>query len=186
MANLLAGIPWWLSAALLLAGMVMLVHANRHNSGKLRSIGLVVTSLAVLMGVLPFLIDTDAEKAERRTRQLVDSADKKDWTRMQSLLDADTHISLGNKWPDAKGSKEIAQAASAISDKVGLEQVFIVSLKTTQTPDQIAVTFSAASKQEASQDRYYPSGWEFDFRPTGNAWDLREIRMLSLGDQSTQ
>lgn len=186
MANFLAAIPWWVSVAMLLAGAVLLAYGNRHNHAGVRSAGLAITSLAVLLGVAPYLIDTDAERAERRTRQIVDSADKKDWPRLQSLLDADTHVEFGDKWPDATGAASVSQCAQALAAKVGLESIYLISVKTTQTPDLIAVTFSAATVQEVTQDRYYPSGWEFDFRPEGKKWDLQEIKLLRLGDQATQ
>jgi hypothetical protein len=186
MADLLANIPWWLTGVVLLAGIVVVVHANSRNQSTARSIGLLMVSLGVLMGLCPFLIDTDAERCERRTRQIVQCADQGDWTRMQSLLDAKTHTRLGNKWSDEMGAETIAKSAQTVANQIKLKSVFIISLKTEQEPNQITVTFSAATVQDPTQDRPYPSGWEFDYVPDGKAWRLAEIKLLSLGSESLQ
>jgi hypothetical protein len=190
MAQFFAHIPWWLTAILLLAGVILIVHGNTHTKPRLRSTGLTIVCIAVLLGVAWLLIDTDAEKCEHRTADLVSAADAQDWAKLQSLLDKNTQIDFsgaGNeaKWQSSLGPDKISAAAQAIAKEVGLHHVYIISRTTTQVPGKITVTLSAASLQDETQDRPYASGWEFDYQSDGsNPWHLQLIKLISLQNQT--
>jgi len=186
MLYLLANIPWWLTAAVILAGAVMLAHGNRHQKATLRSAGLAVVSIGILLGVAWLLIDTEAEKCERRTRELVASANSQDWAKLQTLLDADTEVNFAGKFSGAKGPDAIRKTGEAIAKQVGLKAAYVISLNTQQTPGTITVTFSAASEQDETQDRPFASGWEFDYHNVNNKWDLQFIKLLSLNNEPLQ
>jgi hypothetical protein len=186
MFEFLAYTPWWLIGSVALAGAVLLTYGNNRSNARVRMAGLLVVSLAILLLALVFLVDTAAERMERRTIAIVNAADKQDWTVLASLLDDDTAVSLGGKSKDAAGRQGIADAASAAAKLAGLKSVAIASKKTTQDDGQITVTFTAATVQDETQGIAYPSGWEFDYAQSGKQWDLRQIRLLSVGPDRVQ
>src|ERR1700690_2724537 len=99
----LTEIPWWLTLGLVLAGVVILTHGNRRANSRMGPVGLLGVSLAFLLGAARFLIDTDAERCERRTRQIVEDANNQNWAAMENLLDTDTEIDMAKQWPTPKG-----------------------------------------------------------------------------------
>ena len=183
MAELLANIPWWILAGLVLAGAVMLVHGNRANKSGLRTAGISVLSLALLLGAAHFLIDTPAERAERMTRQIVDAADKADWPRLRTLLDANTDAEFTGLRPEVHGGDAIAQTAQAAAHTAGLTSAAIWSLRAEQAGDQITITFVAYTMQEQSQGRPVTSNWQFDWRVIEGRPHLTKITLLSFGNQ---
>jgi hypothetical protein len=186
MFQFLAYTPWWLIAFLALAGTILLTYGNQRNNIRIRSTGLIIVSVAILLLAGIFLVDTDAERATRHTEQIVEACDHKDWTKLASLLDANTHISLaGNELPgkvaDCTGPQAIAQAAQIAANAVGLKSVGIVSKRVEQTDGLISITFTAAAVADQTLDRPTASGWEFDYRPVNKKWTLTDIKLLNEG-----
>jgi hypothetical protein len=193
MSQLLANIPWFVTIFLLLAGGITLYYGNRTADSRTRSIGLVVVSLAILLGAARFLIDTPAELCEKRTRQIVDSCDKQDWARLVTLLDANTQLEVSGKDKelsvtnmDFHGGNNVARDAQAAAEACKLKNVGIVSLKTEPMEGMITVNFNAYSVQDSTEGQPFPSGWEFDYFPVGSGWELRQIKLTSLGNESLQ
>jgi hypothetical protein len=182
-AQLIANIPWWLLAGCILAGIVLLVHGNRANKNGLRSAGVLIVSLTLLLVAAHYLIDTPAEKATRMTRQIVDSVDKADWTRLRGLLDPKTEADFAGHRGNVSGGDAIAQAAQESAAAVGLKSAAIWSLRTEQTDATVSVSFVAYTMQEQSQDRAVPSSWEFDWNLLDGKPHLTKITLVSLGNQ---
>jgi hypothetical protein len=184
MTALLTEIPWWVSVGLVFLGFVLLTHGNRRANERVRAAGLLVVSLAFLLGSARFLIDTDAERCERRTRQIVQAANDHNWAAFENLLDIDTGIDLGNKGASARGPANIRKTSETVAKQVGLERVFVVTSHTDETPGLITTTLSAASTQEETQDRPFSTGWEFDYSPVNGVWHLKLIKLLSVGNET--
>jgi hypothetical protein len=191
MTFFLSSFSLWMSIALVLFGAVMLTTGNHRANSNVRSIGLVVISLAFLLGAARFLIDTPAEKCEKRTRQIVAYANDADWTKLQNLMDDDTAVDLSGADKQigiqaAKGPA-IGKAAEVAAKKVHLTGVVVYELRTEQIPDQqIKVTITAAYMVSDTGTAGHASGWEFDYFPpakSGDHWDLRKIKLLSLDGQ---
>jgi|GEM_PF-3825900 len=184
-SEILANFPWTLIFLFILVGAGLIWYGNRHTKLGIRSGGLTIVSIALLLGACHFLIDTDAERAERRTRQIVDYADKQDWTHLQSLLDADTSVTLGHYGKAATGADLITDSAKTSAKMVGLKQVFISSLRTKQDDTGITITFRVYTRQEQTQDRPAASDWEFDYhqRDDKSPWDLKDIKLLTVDQQ---
>jgi hypothetical protein len=183
MGQFFGAIPWWLLIAILLAGAAMVVHGNQRGQAPVRSAGLLVICLGLLLGAARFLFPTNAERMASRTRQIVQCASDKNWSRMQGLLDADTRVDLAGHWPSAAGAANICKDAQTIAQKVKLTSVYLWGLKSRQTGPRIVVTFTAYTRQEATQDSPYPSDWEFDYLLRGNRWDLSQITLTNLDGQ---
>lgn len=184
MADWIANIPWWLLIGLLVVGAGVVIFANRTSRSGLRSIGIAVVALALLLGVGRFLIETDAEKAERITRQIVTSVNAADWAALQTLLSAGTDTDFLGNHPNVRGAAEITQAAQTTAKAVGLNSVRIWSLRTDQNKDWITVTFVAYTVQTQTQGQPLPSSWEFDWHVLpAHQLNLTKIALLNLGGQ---
>jgi hypothetical protein len=183
MANFFGNFPWLIIILLFVAGVITMVIGNVQVKPRARTVGVLLTSLAVLFLAIRFMVDTDAEKAERRTRQLVETGDKQNWEGMKNLLDADTVVDGNGKeqWPKFTGPAEISDAAKSMAVKAGLKTVYLMSLKTEQTGPSITVTVGAAIQMAEALDRPTLSQWEFDYRLDGTRWDLKTIRLLNIG-----
>jgi hypothetical protein len=185
--SFLANFPFWATIGLILFGSVMLTHGNRRGNANIRSIGLTIVSLAFLLGAARFLIDTPAEKCEKRTRQIVEYANQGDWTDLQKLMSDDTAVDLSGQDRElgiqaAKGAA-IGKAAQIAATKVGLTGVTVYELTTKQIPGQITITFVAAYTVKDTGSSGQASGWEFDFlspAKSSDPWDLRKIKLISL------
>ena len=186
MLELIASIPLWVALLGAMAGGAVIYYGNRRVNEGLRSTGLLVASLAVLLGAAHFLIDTDAQRCERRTWQIVDCADKHDWARLQTLLDEHTRLDLAGQGNNVEGAAAITQAGQAAANSVGLRSVSVFVHRTQQVDNQITVTFSAATVQDQTQGRPEATGWEFDYHDVGGVWRLAEIKLLSVGTQQLQ
>jgi hypothetical protein len=180
---MIANVPWWLLTALVLAGAAVTYWANRANSPPWRSGGIVLICLTLLLASARFLIDTDAEKAERMTRQIVSCADRGDWQGVEVLLGPGTDTDFLGQRPNVTGAAAIRQAAEAAAHAAGLHSVKIWALRTEQNNDWITVTFVAYTTQDETQDRPLPSSWEFDWHRTGQKPNLTKITLLSIGNQ---
>jgi len=184
-ADLIANIPWWLLTALIMAGVAVAYTGNRTSKPNFRSAGVLIVCLTLLLTAAHFLIDTDAERAERMTRQIVSDADRSDWQGLENLVSPGTDTDFLGVHPNVRGAAAIRQAAEAAAHAAGLHSVKIWSLRTEQNNDWITVTFVAYTTQDETQDRPLPSSWQFDWhRTTGQKPTLTKITLLSIGNQN--
>jgi hypothetical protein len=129
------------------------------------------------------LIDTPAEKAAQRVRNMVQACDRQDWGRLSGLLDTETDVDLAGRGPNATGPAGICKTGEVVCKQIGLKQAFIISLNTEETNSQITVTVTGATTADQTLDRPVVSNWEFDFVPAGNTWHLRHIKLVKVDDQ---
>jgi hypothetical protein len=184
MFQFLAYTPWWLIFILLLAGAILLFYGNRRGAKRLREAGLMVFALGILLGAAFFLIDTDPERMERYTKQIVADVDAHDWPRLQGMLDPQTQLDFGGQAPsglaNVRGADQIMQLTQKEATQVDLRRVVITGTRTEQSDDLIVVAFNAASWQAASLDRPVVSSWQFNWRLRGGKWFLDTIKLINL------
>ena len=66
-------------AAIIAVGLALFVTGNRRTHGSVRTAGAVIIGVGVLLIAVSWAIDTDMEKVENRSKQLVESAGHNDW-----------------------------------------------------------------------------------------------------------
>ncbi|HTW93955.1 MAG TPA: hypothetical protein VMD30_04115, partial [Tepidisphaeraceae bacterium] len=143
-----------------------------------------LVAIALLLGVGRFLFETDAEKAERITRQIVHCCDVQDWKTLQTLLGPDTDTDFIGNHPNVRGAAQIANAAETAAKACGLSSVKILSLRTEQNNDWITVTFIAYTIQSQTGNQPLTSSWQFDWHDLpGHHLNLIKITLLNLGGQ---
>ena len=174
--------PWWLPTLILLAGVVVFYYANNRQETRTRTVGMAITCLGVLLAAVSYFVDTDLEKAEDRTRQIVKAVDGKDWTKLRSLLDPSTSVSIANAVTMYRGADKIAAKAQEASDKYGVQSVTITSTEPRQDQTLITVSVSVVSIQ-TYVGAPITSRWEFDYQESADGWHLSEIRAMEIGRQ---
>ncbi|HEY7090714.1 MAG TPA: hypothetical protein VH518_21640 [Tepidisphaeraceae bacterium] len=170
MRELLFDTPWWLPTTLIGIGLVVFISGNRRQEKQVTRFGLAMLLLGILVAGVSYLVDTDIEKAERRTRELVASASRHDWPAFKSLLDQQTTI-YSLHGPDA-----ITNAVKAGSDRLQLANLHITGLEVEQTQTVIKVTVRVYSESS------YGSGltdWQLQYQNFGQGWVLRTVTALS-------
>src|SRR5438552_17065971 len=68
--ELLFHTPWWLPAGIVVLGVVLFWTGNNRRETRVRTAGLIVIALAVVLGVGSYLVDTDLERGVGRWREL--------------------------------------------------------------------------------------------------------------------
>jgi HAMP domain-containing protein len=178
--------PWWLPAMIAVVGAVLFYTANKRQETRLRTVGLAVVLLAVLLGVVSYFVDTDLEKAEKQTRRLVDAFEEKNWDTFRAGLHPNTSLGVLNGVTLYRGSSQITTKAREASEKYGFRAVNITSTKSRQDQTLITVTIGVVSTQEVTAMRPITSTWEFDYVEAANGWYLSEVRAVEIGRQQGQ
>lgn len=174
--------PWWLPALLILIGAVVFYYANNRQETRIRTVGLAIACMGVLLATVSYFVDTDLEKAEERTRQIVKAVNGKDWAGLRKLLDAGTSVSIANAVTMYRGADRIAAKAQEASDRYGVQSVTITSTEPRQDQTLITVSVSVVSIQ-TYVGAPITSRWEFDYQESADGWHLSEIRAMEIGRQ---
>jgi hypothetical protein len=172
--------PWWLPTLVIVVGAVVFYVANNRQEVRTRTVGLSIVCLGILIGTVSYFVDTDLEKAETNTRQLIRAVNDKDWNKARTLLDKDTTVSIANVATLYRGGEQIVAKAQEATDRYGLQSVTLTGLESRQ--DQTLITISA---NVVSIQTYVgapiTSRWEFDYQQSANGWYLNEIRAVEIG-----
>ena len=185
--RLLFDTPWWLPTVVILVGAVLFYTANQRQETKLRTVGLAVAALGVVLALVSLGFDTDEERAVKRTKQLVASFEKKDWETMRRLLHPRVSLGIANVPLTLYNDRDqiVARARDA-AERYGFHSVTITSINARQDQTLITVSLNALSVQEQTSGRPIPSTWEFDWLQSQGGWALYKIRAISVANQQAE
>ena len=187
MTDLLFDTPWWLPAGIAAAGVVLFISGNKRQETRVRLAGVVAVALAALLMGVSYLVDTDAERAVKHSKALVDAFERQDWNKMESLLDP--KVSLAYKTVTFYNDRDaIMRAAREAAARYNFKSVDVISSEVLQVQTIITVTLKVVSVQDETMGRPMPTTWQFDWQETGNGWIIFEIRCMEgpFGDQIQQ
>lgn len=179
--------PWWLPSGIAVIGLIVLFTGLRRLEPKLRNAGAAILLFGVAWFLLSYFIETDIEKCEHRTRDIVAAVAKQDWNKLSTMLDADTSLVIPqSRLPigNSGGKEMIIAGAQVTASQVGLKSVHIISMEASRDQTVITVSFSAYSVQDATQDEPYPSSWQFTWQQRGKDWYLQEITPIKVGREN--
>lgn len=174
--------PWWLPTAIVVVGAVVFYVANNRVEKRLRAVGLSIILLGVVVAVVSYFVNTDLEKAESHTRQLVSAVGKKDWDAVRTLLDNNTSVSIAGAVTLYRGRDQVAAKAKEASERHGFQSVNVTGTESRQDQTLITVGVAVVSVQDAV-GAPMPSRWEFDYLEASDGWYLNEIRAIEIGRQ---
>jgi hypothetical protein len=182
MTELLFDPPWYLPLAIAALGIYLFIFGNRRQDTKLRAIGGAVLLLAVVLFAVGRVMDTDREKAEKRTRQLVTAVENRDWPAMTALLDPKASVAVLNA-PIYSNRDAIIAGAQAGTERYGVKNIRILSLTSRQDATAITIDLDALSDQKLT-GQPFPTSWQFEWQERQDGWKLMRIVCLKIGQDT--
>jgi hypothetical protein len=183
MSELLFHTPWWLPTAIITAGVILFLAGNRRTQGSVRTAGALVIGLGVLLIAVSWAVDTDVEKVENRSKELVESAGHNDWSKVESLLSPTAHFTFklgGRQYGDRQ---ELIDAARKASETTGLRSAWVASDNVQPTGTGLITTeMRVFSDQDKVGGHQIPSDWQLDWQKENGQWVVTEIRLIQVGD----
>jgi hypothetical protein len=185
MSDLLFDVPWWLPTLLAIIGIALFINGNKSQAMKVRNAGLGLILLAIAWSLLSYFVDTDKEKVDRETRQLVQNVVDADWTKFQSKLTPSATVTTNGR-TDVNGADMVVRLARTGAELVHLKSARVQNMTIEQTGPLIAARCDLFTTQDAIASME-TSSWQFDWERTSDGWKIREIRLLRLhGVESDQ
>lgn len=184
MTDFLFDTPFWLPLGIAAVGVFLFITGNRRQETRVRTAGVAAIALAVLLTAVSYFVDTDAEKVERRTREMVSAFVAKDWATLQGMMDPRANLTVGGLTL-FDGREQIMAAARRAQERDQFSSIVVTSLTTesSERGDFITAALGVTSNQEATAGRPVPSQWEFEWqRGADKGWAVTQIRAMELGN----
>jgi hypothetical protein len=174
MQDFLFDTPYWLLGLLVVGTAVIWISGNSRQNDAIKRLALIPFLLAIALGLLSFLIDTDKEKVIKRTRQIVTAVEKQDKAAADQLLHPQADLAGFDK------TAILARIGTAAS-QYHIGSIRITSIDVQPSGPDLSVVFSATANLEmGSFSGPVPSTWTFTWEKTGQGWLLRDIRPINL------
>jgi hypothetical protein len=180
MQEMLFHTPWWLPTLIAGVGVVVFITGNRRTESRVRTAGLGIILLAILLAAVSYFVDTPLETAERRSNELVKAFEKADWPKMTSILDRSAVVKVLDR-NIYTSRDDIIEAAKKAHQKYGFKSANVLSSSATQADTVITVNLTLLTEQDAL-GRTLNSRWEFEWQNTADGWMLVEVRAVQIGN----
>jgi hypothetical protein len=186
MRELLFDVSWWVPVLVALIGVALLVSGNNRQKAGMRNGGAGVILLGIGWLVLSFLIETPRKTCHRLTSQAVQAVVDGDWKTFDDLLapTADARY-VGRQWR-VDGKQAVDQMARYVAKNAGIHSANVRRVGVSENSLTITVAFTAFSETDLVPGHPIDSDWEFDFRPSGDQWQLQEIRVLRVDESQPE
>jgi hypothetical protein len=184
MSDLIFDVPWWMPTFLALLGIVIFWNGNSRQKPNLRNAGTGLVLFAIAWFTVSYLVETDREKVQKWTEQLIVGVAKGEWDAFRSKLAPEVvfKVQEGNH-SYAEGRDKVAAFAKLGATAVKLDSAYVQSIHATQTGTIITVTANIYSNHSAAN---YPptmnSAFQFDWELLSQGWAIREIRVTQIGN----
>jgi len=182
MTDLLLSPPWWLYCFVIAIGLFVWVSGNKRTDRRSRWIGIGVMLLGAVMAAMSFLIETDAQKVDRESKELVQAVVDQNWSKFQSLLAPDARLSIEGLAPLFHSRDEVVAGAKLGVNRYGLRGASAGVEETKKQDYIISTTVRVYSTGDVDPGHPLPSRWQFDWikGPDGR-WVISEIRAIEIG-----
>jgi hypothetical protein len=169
MLQVLFDAPWWLPIAVIGMGAALFITGNNRQEKGLMRGGSALVLLGLLIGLVSYLVDTDTEKAVKRTRQLVAAVNKRDWQAFRSLIDPETTVYA------LRGPETITRVAQSVVDRTSVGNIRITGTNIQAAPTVINVNIRVLSEQLGTSG---VSDWQLQYQDFGKGWVLYRVQLL--------
>jgi hypothetical protein len=181
MTDFLFQTPWWLPTLIAVAGVVLFVTGNARTETRVRTAGVGVICLAILLAMVSYFVDTPRETAENRSRELCYAFERADWPRMTTILDKSTAVTVLNNTIYASRD-QIVSAAKEAHQRYGFKSVHVLSTTTEQQDTLITVDLTLLTEQSTAYAQTLNSEWQFIWEKRQDGWVLTEVRAVKIGN----
>ncbi len=169
--NFLAEIPWYIPAALLAVGAILLFTGSTRLDRKMTRAGLSAVLLGLLAMLVSWLLVSDRERVMGQTRELVKAVETRDWPRMEALMHPKAIAFV------FKGREAVCNATRLGAERIELKSVTVTNLSTRPENDGLTVIMGVYST--AKSEANVLTNWELDWAKFDGRWQLVEIRGIN-------
>jgi len=184
MTDLLLSPPWWLYCSVIAIGLIVWVSGNRRTDPRGRWIGIGIIGLGAVMAVMSFLIETDSQKVNRQSKELVQLVVDQNWDKLGSLLAPDARFSIESSTPLFHSRDQVLAGTKLDAKRYGLRGAS-ASIEETKKQDYIiSTTVRVYSTGDVDPGHPLPSKWQFDWvKSADGRWVISDIRALEIGNE---
>jgi hypothetical protein len=183
MSDLLFATPWWLLATLIVVGAIVFWTGLQKQQSNPRYVGLGLIVLAIVLFSLRFFVETDREKCEKQSTELVNCVEKRDWTTFTSLLDDE--VTLGTADNQIFGSKQkLIDGAKKDTEVYNPTNVGVRIANSEQDASGVTVDIDVSSEGSITMGYRVPTSWKLIWQKSGNDWRLHQIICTKIGNQT--
>jgi hypothetical protein len=183
MTDLLLSPPWWLYCSIIAIGLFVWVSGNKRIDPRSRWIGIGIIALGAAMAVMSFLIETDVQKVNRQSKELVQAVVDQNWDKFKSLLAPDARFSIEGLPPRSRSRDDLLAGTKFAVAKYGLRSAGANIEETKKQDYIITTTIHVFSTGDLDPGHPMPSRWQFDWIKTPDGhWVISDIRALEIGN----
>lgn len=146
--------PLYVTAGLLIAGMVLFYSGLQRGLKGMKNAGVVAMAVAIGLFVVGKFVETGPEKVTRLTAEFADSVDKRNWKRFEELLDPNAKMDI---FPNRAVLVAGAKLSVANND---VKNISTSGYDVKAEPGGYVVTFMASADIEKAAYRA-PTNWKF-------------------------
>ncbi len=157
--------PWWLLGGLLVLGGVLFWTGRTRAEKRVMYGGVGAIVLAIILGVVSWVLDSPREKAIRNTRALVAAVVRSDEAAMRALL----HERIST--PYIAGRDAVIKRARELVNSHGVTDASVLGIDGQQEGKRVAITMRLAV---VIGGMTVPSDWELRWEEVNGQWVLRD------------
>jgi len=183
MTDILFDIPIWIPIILALFGAVIFWNGNTRQNRTLRINGASVILIAIAWFALSYFVDTDKEKAQKGTEQLLAMVSHGDWAGFRARMASDVTFRYQGGDAYTSGGDKVTQYAQAGAQAIQLNSAYMQHSEVEQTGTIITVTANIFSNQSApGSPPTMNSKFQFEWKLLNEGWRISDIRLMQIGD----
>jgi hypothetical protein len=185
MRDLLFDTPYWILGALAIVGVALFIIGNNKTDAQMRNIGLGVIALAVVMLLVSWFVDTPEEKCLKRTKQLVQAVEKRDWEGFNQLVLPRCRLSILGA-PGAsfyRSRDEMLAGAKEGTERWDVKTARVYKSEVKNNVDYISVDIDVYSEQTQGYAATLLTSWQLDWQDTNDGWMCQEVIAKRIGSQ---
>ena len=179
MTDFIFSVPWWVIVPLLATGIGVFAYNDRRLNRRGERLGLAIVGLAVLWGVVSYMVATDLEKADSGTRAFVKAVVARNRSEIVALLSQDARAVAWDR-------ERIGDGAVYYAQSTGLTGARVFSLRCRRQSSLIVATLDVFSNhgESTTYTGMLRSTWELEWRKVGDQWLIRTLTPIQIGPVS--
>ncbi|QOV88982.1 nuclear transport factor 2 family protein [Humisphaera borealis] len=181
--DLIFDAPWWLYIVPAIVGIVMAYLGLRKGDKTLRSVGVGLLLVGVVIFIASRAVETDTEKVSRQSRELVAAVEKREWDKLNALMEPDAAVTLAGVGEIYSTREQIVSACRSRADGSGVTALAITGLEPKREgAAQISAEVQIYVTANDGGGRPFPTGWRFVWaRAADGRWLIHDIEAIQIG-----
>jgi len=169
--------PLWMLGGLAVVGIALFMVGNNRTDATLRNVGLAVVGAGILLFLMSFFVDTNKEKCIKRSRQLVQAVQDRDWTTFEKLVSPRCKVQILGSGVIYQTGKQLRNATEIAADQFNLKSNSILGIEAQDTGDFIKIGINVLSDS-------LPTSWEMEWQDSDNGWQLTDLTAIKIYNQT--